>query len=123
MRHRAVQAAGRDAGIQQGIYLVFHQRNQRRNNEGQIRKDECRSLKAERLASSGGQNDNGVAAPADALHRLFLQWEELVEPPAFAQNLFNPNAFRHQSQTSAASILYDSLYGAKGFAVCTRFAY
>jgi len=88
--HRAVQAAGGDARIKRRDDLVFYQGEQRRYDKGQVREDERGRLKTQGLASTCGQNNNGVAFLPYAFDCLVLQWKKSFESPVFAQNLFNP---------------------------------
>ena len=59
---------GRDA--LQRLDLVLHQRDERRDDEREVRAHERGQLVAERLARAGGHDDEHVAARERRLHRL-----------------------------------------------------
>jgi hypothetical protein len=74
--HRAVVAGCRHAVGLQRVDLVLHQRNQRRDDEGQPVAHQRRDLKTERLAAAGRQDEQGIAAVDDRVHRFALKWAE-----------------------------------------------
>src|SRR5688500_435858 len=84
---RAVDAGSRDAAIHQGVDLIFHQCDERRNDDRQAWHRERGRLKAERLAAAGWQHDQRIAAVKNGAHRLGLERAKVVESPEAAKNL------------------------------------
>jgi hypothetical protein len=82
----AVHAGGRHSAIGKRIDLIFHERDQRRNNDGQPLHRERGCLKAQRFAAAGRQHDYRVAARQHRLHRLWLQRTKALEAPNLAKN-------------------------------------
>ncbi|MNZ90218.1 hypothetical protein D3C78_1091730 [compost metagenome] len=64
---RGIQCGGRNAQLVEGGDLVFHQRDQRRNHHRQPLAQQCRDLEAQRLATAGGHQHQGIAAAGHAL--------------------------------------------------------
>ena len=64
--HRGVAEVG------EPLALVAHQRDQRRDDDGQVVARERGELVAEALAAAGGHDDERVAAVERGLHRLAL---------------------------------------------------
>ena len=58
--NRRVQHRGGDAACREGIHLVFHQRDQRRNDKHEPRPRERWELEAERCSGSGGQDGHDI---------------------------------------------------------------
>jgi len=85
-RQRTVQEKGRDPGGAQLFHLVLHQRDERRHDQSQPGQNESRSLKAERLPTAGGKDDERVAAGKGTLHRLALEREKAGVAPMLAQD-------------------------------------
>ncbi len=92
-QQRAVQIRRRDAVDAQAVDLIFHQRNQRRDNERQaatrrrVRKarggrvNQRRRLEADRLAAARRQDDDAVARGEDRVHRFALQRTKAGKAP------------------------------------------
>eukprot|EP01034_Spumella_vulgaris_P002157 gene2156-2809_t len=74
---RRVQAGGLDAELGQGVDLVLHQRNQRRNDDGAAGAEQGGDLVAEALAAAGRQHGDDVAAGQHLLDDAGLQAAEL----------------------------------------------
>ena len=76
-QQRAVQVGRRDPIGTQAVDLIFHQRYERRddqrNADAPLPVDDCRRLKAQRLATAGREHDNAIARGEDCMHRLALQ--------------------------------------------------
>src|SRR6185436_20021534 len=68
------------------VHLIFHQRNERRDDHRQAVAHERRRLKAERLASAGRQDDDRIASGEDGVHRLVLQRPERGVAPVTPQH-------------------------------------
>ena len=90
-------AAGTPQSLQ-GVDLVLHQRDQRRDDQRQAREQHGRRLETERFAAAGGQDDDRIAPADDARHRLVLQRQEAVVAPVLLQDL--ENVFRRGSHGS-----------------------
>ena len=67
-------------GALQRRHLVVHQRDQRRDDDGQAIREDGRQLVAERLAAAGGHQHQRIAAIQDMLNRLPLLRSERVVP-------------------------------------------
>ena len=80
-RLRAVQLRRRDAARGQAVDLVLHQRDQRRDDDGDAVVQERRHLVAERFAAAGRQDYERVAPLQHRGHGLFLQRTEHALPP------------------------------------------
>ena len=65
-----------DAGLPERRHLVFHQRNEGRDDEADARAHQRRDLVAERLASAGRHQDEGVIARDHMLDDLPLPLAE-----------------------------------------------
>ncbi len=70
---RAVVERGRHAVADERIDLILHQGDERRDDHAQSRPHQRRRLEAERLASSGREHDDRIAAGKDGVHRLPLE--------------------------------------------------
>ena len=81
VRLGGVERAGSDATPPQVVHLILHERNERRNHQGQSVHAHGRRLKAERLPAAGGQHHDRIAVREYALHRLALQRQKRVEAP------------------------------------------
>ena len=79
----SADAPGRDA--LERLDLVLHQRDERRDDQRQVRPHQRRELVAERLARAGGHDDEHVAAGERGLHRLALAGAEAGEAEQLAQ--------------------------------------
>ncbi len=89
-RLRAVEPRRGDAALTQRVDLVLHQRDERRDDDGEPGEDESGRLEAEGLAAAGGKDDERVAAVERALHRLALQRAEIAVAPMLAQHRSDP---------------------------------
>ena len=77
-REGRVQELGGDAVGVQGVDLVFHERNQRRDDDRGAGAMQRRDLEAERLAAPRGHEDERVAAGDEVLDDLALVRAERV---------------------------------------------
>ncbi len=84
----AVNHGRGDAVGAQAVDLVFHQRNERRDDDGCFLAMHRGSLVAERLAATGGQDDERIAAIEDGTHGLLLQGAQRAEAPGAGDGLF-----------------------------------
>ena len=83
-RERAVIEDRGHAVAGERVHLIFHQRDERRDDDRQAVAHERRRLKAERLASAGRQDDDRIASGEDGVHRFVLQRpERRVAPVLF----------------------------------------
>jgi len=73
---RRVQKCRRDAAGLQRVHLVFHQRNQRRDDDRETVAREGGKLKAKRFATTGRQQREDVPARERILDDLLLQRPE-----------------------------------------------
>jgi hypothetical protein len=87
LAERAVHERGGDAAGAQGVDLVLHQRDERRDHHRGARQEERGELKAETLTSPGGQDGDGGPAREHRPHDGFLPLAELLVPEMFAQRL------------------------------------
>ena len=71
-RKRAVNPCCGNAAFDQGIDLVLHQRNERRDHNRQAGQDDRRGLVTKRFSAACRQNDNRIGAATDTFHGLFL---------------------------------------------------
>ena len=76
--HRAVYRRGADAVLAQRVDLVFHQRYERRYDNGEAARHYRRYLVAERLARAGRHDADSVAARGYRLDELELAFAEAV---------------------------------------------
>jgi len=67
-----IQAGGANAKLGQGVDLILHQGNQRRDDHGTTRAEQGRNLEAKALAAAGRHQDEGVAAAFDVIDDLGL---------------------------------------------------
>ncbi|MCZ7572419.1 MAG: hypothetical protein M5U01_28025 [Ardenticatenaceae bacterium] len=75
-RESAVDSGGRDAAAGQTIHLVLHQRNQRRDDQGQAGETKRGNLIDERLPGPGGHDCQRVPAGQHAFDGLNLPGPE-----------------------------------------------
>ena len=75
---RAVETAGGDPPGAERVHLVLHQRDQRRDHQGQSVEGQRRKLVAERLAPAGGHQDHRILPRQEGGDRPFLQRPEAV---------------------------------------------
>jgi hypothetical protein len=64
---RRIEAGGLDAKLGQGIDLVLHERDERRDDNGAARSEQGGNLVAQTLAAAGRHEDECVAAVADVV--------------------------------------------------------
>ena len=83
--HAGVDGGGLDATPAEAIYLVFHQGDERGDDEAEAFGGQCGHLEGERLAAAGGHEREGVAAGADGADDLLLQRPEGVVAPVLLQ--------------------------------------
>ena len=81
----AVDESGGHTVGPQGVDLVLHQRDQRRDDNSHAVHADCRSLITERLPAAGRQHDQRVLTLQHAEHRRLLQGAELVIAPMHLQ--------------------------------------
>ena len=75
-----------DAELVQGLDLVLHQRDQRRNDDRRAGSQQGRDLVAKRLAATGRHQHEGIAATADAFdHGLLVAAERGIAKNAVEQ--------------------------------------
>ena len=84
---RAVVAGGGHAVSRQRVDLILHQRDERRDHDGETRPDERRGLEAQRLAAAGREHDDRIAAGEDGVHRLALQRAERRVAPVTREDV------------------------------------
>ena len=83
-RHRTVGAAGADAVGERGIHLVFHEGDERADDDGAAVGDDGGELVAEGFAAAGGHDAEDVAMLEDAVDQFALVRAEFGE----AEGLF-----------------------------------
>jgi len=76
LRDRSAGLGAREVGVErdgrgvasaiEGIHLVLHERDERRNHQREARQDEGRELVAERFPSAGGHEHERIIAVKDA---------------------------------------------------------
>jgi hypothetical protein len=69
---RRIEDGGFDAELGQGVDLVLHQRDQRRDDDGAAGAEQGGNLVAEALAAAGRHQDQGIAAAGDMVDDLGL---------------------------------------------------
>ena len=81
-------------GVSDGVDLVFHEGDKRRNNDGGTFANHCRELIAERFATARRHDDEGVVSLQDAVNDSLLLAFEIVKAEYFfqlcLQNCHNP---------------------------------
>ena len=65
----------------EGLALIFHQRNQRSNDQAKAASGEGRQLEANAFPTSGRQKREGVSTCRQVQHRAHLMRPKLVVPP------------------------------------------
>ena len=83
----AVEHSGRYAGLAQAVDLVLHQRDKRRDHDGEPAEVRGGRLVAERLAAAGRKHDERVAAVEHAGDGIFLKREKAIVAPDAANRL------------------------------------
>ena len=76
---RGIEAGRAHAGLCEGVDLVLHQRDQRRDHDAGAFAQQGRQLVAQRLAAAGGHQHQRVAAAGHVCHDGFLRAAEAVE--------------------------------------------
>ena len=85
-RNRTVQQRRWNSHLAELRHLIFHQRDQGRDDDDGLVRRHCRGqLVAQRFSASRGHDDAGVAACQQAAHDTFLQGAERVVSPVAAQ--------------------------------------
>ncbi len=79
--HGRVDRDGIDPPPPKGVDLVFHQSDERRDDDRHPRQSECRDLVAERLSAAGGQQRQRIAAGHHRRDNLALQRPEAPVAP------------------------------------------
>ena len=85
--HAGIYCRRFDATSPQVLHLVFHQCNERRDNEAQAFRSQCWHLKRYRLSASCRHQAEGVASLSDALDDVELYAAEVVVVPISPQYL------------------------------------
>lgn len=80
-----VEAGGGNAPGDQGIDLIFHQGNERRNHQGQALEEEGRELVTQGLATAGGKNGEGRAVGQEGVDDRFLSVPEILMAEVFLE--------------------------------------
>ena len=81
---RAIHAHRPDAVVEEVIDLVFHQRDERADDDGDAFQGESGELEAEALAGAGRHDDEGVAAFEGRVHGLGLAGAKLAKAEVIA---------------------------------------
>jgi hypothetical protein len=77
---RGVDHGGRDAAGDERVHLVFHQRDEGRDDEGDTAETKRGDLEAERFAAAGGHDDESVTTGDDFGNDFLLAVEKSGEP-------------------------------------------
>src|SRR2546426_4492650 len=80
-RLAAVEKSGRHARLAQAVHLVLHERDQRRDDDGEAAQVRGGRLVAERFAAARGQHHERVASLENGADGLGLQRKEAVVAP------------------------------------------
>ena len=92
---RRIEECGGDAAGLQSVDLVFHQRDQRRDDDGEAGADERGQLEAERFAAAGGQHGEDVFAGEGVADDFLLQRAKRGEAEIFFQRFAKLQRFGH----------------------------
>jgi len=76
LRNAAVHIRRRDTHLPESLHLIFHQRDQRRNDNGHPAEQQGRDLIADRLTGSGRHDRQHVPSGQDRIDRLLLSGAE-----------------------------------------------
>lgn len=76
---------GTKSHFAEGLALIFHQRNQRSNDQAKAASREGRQLEANAFSTSGRQKREGVSTCRQVQHRAYLMRPKLVVPPMFLE--------------------------------------
>ena len=82
---RRVQKCRRDAAGLERVHLIFHQRDQRRDDDGKAVAGERGQLETQRFAAARGQQGEDIFARERILDDLRLQWTERREAEVLLQ--------------------------------------
>ena len=82
---RRVEERGRHTRRRHRVHLVFHQRDQGRNDDGQTRANQRRELKTKRLSAARGQHRKYIAPLNRIADDLLLQRTERPEAEVLLQ--------------------------------------
>ena len=82
---RGVQEGRREPARRERVHLVLHERDQRGDDDGQLRQEQRRHLVAERLPAAGGEHDERVPAGEHRRDRALLPRPEVGEAEPVAQ--------------------------------------
>src|SRR5207248_4737003 len=64
------------------LYLVLHQRNQRRDYDRGLRQEQRRELESQRFATAGRHHAKSVPAGEDCFHYFELSWAKVADVEA-----------------------------------------
>src|SRR3954453_11363067 len=64
------------------LYLVLHQRNQRRDYDRGLRQEQRRELESQRFATAGRHHAKSVPAGEDCFHNFELSWAKMADVEA-----------------------------------------
>ena len=90
MGHSRKDGAGFNVPFPQVLHLVFHQGDERGDNDAESAQGKGGHLEADGLATAGRQQRHRVAAVQNRQDNILLQRPELVVAPVLLQNLVNP---------------------------------
>jgi hypothetical protein len=85
---RGIQKSGAHADLAEGVHLVLHQRDERRNDQGNAAQHPRRDLEGERFPRARGHDAYGIAAGEHAVDQLFLPPAETVVAKDVLQHVF-----------------------------------
>ena len=80
-RKSRVNGRGADVSAAEVLHLVFHERNERRDDQARALHHECRHLEGDALAAAGGHEAEGVVAGEEAVDDLALDAAKIVVAP------------------------------------------
>ena len=86
-RDRAVYQRGRNSAALERVDLVFHERDQRRDDDGGAFEQERGQLVAKRFAAAGRHHDERIGAAGDRVDHFLLGIEKLPEAKIFFENV------------------------------------
>ena len=84
--HAHVDGCGLDAASAQVVHLVFHQGDERRDDEAEPVHGQRGNLEGERFAAAGGHEGEGVSSGADGADDVFLQRSEGIVAPVLLED-------------------------------------
>ena len=80
-----VKRRRRDLSLLQAGHLILHERDERRNDQGQSGQESCRELIAERLALPSRHDGHRIAPIQHSANDLLLAGSKLCEAELFAE--------------------------------------